>query len=868
MNRLFGKRLTALLLSLVMVISLIPAASAASADLSYEVEYDEEVVLKRSDFYNLFDDEIGGDLYYMEITDVDADMDDYGYFVAEDYNEEDYEFEAASDLEGEYFYYSASDVGRNDYDLGTLKFVAFDDAESGTFEVEFILWDEDEDDDYSYEGILEIEVIGEDDKKDDLDEDDYDLVYEVDVDDEVKLTAKDFYNLLDDERDDTLYTLEFTAVDSDMTDYGYFVAKDYYRDEYDLETVSEVKAPDFYYTRTDLDDYGDVDVDFLLDGLTFVSFDDADDGYFTLSFTLEGDEGEIYKGSLAIVVGDVDTDTKKDDDDDKKDDGKVTADLSYEVDPDKSVELKAKDFKNLFEKKYDDFSYLEFTKITNMDGNGYVTALDYDDDEEKLDEDEVEDATFFYDIDDMNDKSGEYQLDDLWFEAYDDADGEVVMMEFTMYGLDEDDEKDGILIIQIGDVETSTGGTSTSTVQNNLRYTITGGTALQINANDIERAFKSANPYGTLQYVKLLNVPDKGALYYDYYNTSARIQMNAANCSNMFFYRDAYGSNAALSKLTYIPSGNNYATAIVYIAYGTGGQQQVGTLNIGVTKSTINEVYGVIPKGTPITFPASAIYNSVKNATGLAMASIKLLELPSTNKGFVTSNSGYIGIAANTSTNYTYASGANAIGSLKFTPTAGFVGSVEIPYMAYDASGNAIAMGKFSLGVVNSVKKFSDVTSSTWCYKYVTELSDANIIGGYSDGTYKFNNTITYGAAMKLIMLAAGYAEQAPTGSHTFSGYLTRAQADGLVSGNVNLSGPITRLQVAQLAAKAMKLNINNLSSTRPFTDTADVYVQAVNAAGIVEGYFANGSSTYKPGNNLTRGQVSAIVWRMRNYNG
>ena len=44
-----------------------------------------------------------------------------------------------------------------------------------------------------------------------------------------------------------------------------------------------------------------------------------------------------------------------------------------------------------------------------------------------------------------------------------------------------------------------------------------------------------------------------------------------------------------------------------------------------------------------------------------------------------------------------------------------------------------IAIGNFSLGVVNSIKKFKDVTSSTWCYKYVTELSDANVIGGYTD---------------------------------------------------------------------------------------------------------------------------------------
>ena len=52
----------------------------------------------------------------------------------------------------------------------------------------------------------------------------------------------------------------------------------------------------------------------------------------------------------------------------------------------------------------------------------------------------------------------------------------------------------------------------------------------------------------------------------------------------------------------------------------------------------------------------------------------------------------------------------------------------------------------------------------------------------------------------------------------------------------------------------------------KPFTDTTDKHVQALNAAGIVEGYFSGGTSTFKPNNTLTRGQVSAIVWRMQNY--
>ena len=258
------------------------------------------------------------------------------------------------------------------------------------------------------------------------------------------------------------------------------------------------------------------------------------------------------------------------------------------------------------------------------------------------------------------------------------------------------------------------------------------------------------------------------------------------------------------------------------------------------------------------------MYSAVSAATGSGLASIQLLELPTATSGVL-----YCGSTrADLTTNYSYTSNSDSMTQLRFVPNGAYTGSVSIPYVALGSSGTAIAAGTVSIGIVNSVKKFTDISTSTWCYKYITELSDANIISGYSNGSFQEKNTITYGAALKLIMLAAGYSEQAPTtkGS-TFSGYLTRAKADGLVEGNPKLNGSITRLQIAQIAAKAMKLSVTNLSNKKPFTDTNDVYVQALNAAGIIEGYFANGSSTYKPNNTLTRGQVSAIVWRMRNYN-
>jgi hypothetical protein len=407
----------------------------------------------------------------------------------------------------------------------------------------------------------------------------------------------------------------------------------------------------------------------------------------------------------------------------------------------------------------------------------------------------------------------------------------------------------------------------------NIRYSTTGSN-VQINANDIARFFNKYLPNSTMQYVRITGIPSTGSLYYNYYGTSQygssiKTQLTMINSYSMTLYANPTNIyQYSLSELTYVPNGKNYCTAITFTAYGTNSLSVSGTFLISVTTNTVSEVYGVTPKNTSVSFSAlsSQLYSAVQSATGSGFASIQLLELPDSTAGAVYVGSGYV--AANTTSAYSYTSVVgNAINQLRFVPANNYTGNVEIPYVAMDSYGIAIAAGTISLGVVNSRKTFTDVASSAWCYKYVTELSDANVISGYSDGSFKPDNTVTYGAALKLIMLAAGYPEQAPTDKNVFSGYLALARSEGIVTrSNVDLTAKITRLQMAQLAAGALKLDTTNLSTVQPFTDTTDTSVRALNAAGIVEGYFSNGTSTFKPNNTLTRGQMSAIVWRMQNY--
>ena len=610
-------------------------------------------------------------------------------------------------------------------------------------------------------------------------------------------------------------------------------------------TRTNLNSYKFYYTP------GSRDYD--LSDLTFVAGSNFKDE-ITLEFTVYGTRSNEYVDGTLVIKS-------------TSSGGKLdTGDINYKVTPGKTVELKATDFRTFLRNEYDsrsDVDYVVFRRpgSTSVFNNGTLYYNRGTGSEVTLTRSNLSSYKFYY-----TPGKNDYDLSRLTFAA-DSSFKDSITLEFTVYGTGSNEYVDGELVIY-----TDTTAAAASGYVGSIRYTTTAGTNVQINANDIARFLKQSLPGYSLQYVTLNGVPSTGALYYNYYGaskygTTSRAQITSSNYAGQSFYF-APNSTAqyALSELTYVPSSYNYCASIPFTAYASGTLSVSGTILISVSQKTLSEVYGVTPRNTAVSFPASSIYNAVLNATGSALHSIQLLKLPASTAGTVYVGSG-TGTKAATNVQYTYASGTNSISQLRFVPTASFTGSVEIPYVALNSNGTALASGVFSLGVVNAVKKFTDVTNSTWCYKYVAELSDANVISGYQNGSFKPDSTVSYGAALKLIMLAAGYPEQAPTGSNVFSGYLAKARADGLISrSNVNLSAPITRLQVAQLAAGALKLSTTNLSSVKPFTDTSDLYVQALNAAGIVEGYFSNGTSTFRPNNSLTRGQMSAIVWRMQNY--
>ena len=810
-------------------------SGSSKGDITYTVKPGEEVTFDDEDFVNAYDNAGGsGTMKYVVFEKPSSDYSNAGTVYSR-YGKRNATSFTRSELDDYKFYYGDSDYG--DYDLDELSFVA-DKSFSDSIEIAFTAYGgrgSKEND--SVSGTLKIT------SSKSASSSKGDITYTVKAGEEVAFDDADFEKIYENSRcTGSLKYVEFSRPDSAFNNAGTLYSRYGKRNETAF-TRSSLSSNKFYYGDSD---YGDYD----LDELSFVA-DKSFSGSVELSFTAYGGTGtrtnQNVTGTLVITSG-------------KSSSAK--GDITYTVKAGEEVAFDDADFEKIYENSRctGSLKYVEFSRPDSAFNNAGTLYSRYGKrNETAFTRSSLSSNKFYYGDSDY----GDYDLDELSFVADKSFSGSVELS-FTAYGgtgTRTNQNVTGTLVIATG---TSAG---VSRYVGNIRYNTTPSTALQINANDIARLFRKYTSGEALQYLTLTSVPATGSLYYNYYNTSkygsAQMPLTASTAGNVVFsYSPASASEYDLSELTYIPSGSNYCTSLGFTGYSSNGTTVSATILISVTASPVSEVYSVTTKGTSVNFPANSVYSAVASATGFGLSSIQLLELPASKAGVLYSGS----YAADVTTAYSYGDGTGSMSQLRFIPNSGFTGSVSIPYVALNSSGTAIGSGVVSIGVVDSVKKFTDISTSTWCYKYVTELASANVISGYSNGTFQEKNTITYGAALKLIMLAAGYSEQAPTvkGS-TFSGYLAKAKADGLVSGNPKLNGPITRLQIAQIAAKALKLSTTGLPSKKPFTDTNDVYVQALNAAGIIEGYFSNGTSTYKPNNTLTRGQVSAIVWRMKN---
>ena len=154
---------------------------------------------------------------------------------------------------------------------------------------------------------------------------------------------------------------------------------------------------------------------------------------------------------------------------------------------------------------------------------------------------------------------------------------------------------------------------------------------------------------------------------------------------------------------------------------------------------------------------------------------------------------------------------------------------------------------------------FKDVKTSAWYGSYVIDLYNDGIINGTSATTYAPNDTLTWAAALKLLLVSHGDLKAADaTGADWSKNTIAKAAELGLVAADLDGAKAISRLEFCQVAAKLNKLAESKTESK--FTDCTDGYVMALVDAKVISGMT---ETTFEPTASLTRAQIAKIIYQL-----
>ena len=557
-------------------------------------------------------------------------------------------------------------------------------------------------------------------------------------------------------------------------------------------------------------------------------------GVATFSFTAYDTNGNAYNGTLRITV----------------EKGSTGIDILYSATVGQTVQVNPQDFASFWTKNVSSVGTLRYVTFGNISGT--VGQMYYTNGAQKY---TVGNQQFYY-----SPSFNQNALSSVYF-APSSSIGNyrtgTLVVPFTAYGTSNN----------YNSTLTSASGTMYICVTNgevqDVTYQASGTTGVTLNPADFQKVYQTAT--GSIQsnptmYIQFLDVPTYGSLYYNYKNGifgGNGTKLTAANIGTMVF-SSGITSSYGINGVTYIPGTTNQTETIRYVAFSTNGGTPVYMGEI-VFNATAKAPIKYHTNSSGVTFSASDFFNM---NTGLLSAQYITFGRPTSGTLYKNYSNGK-GTAVTTSDRFYYYSSTSgaSVNSVTYVPLAGYTGVVTIPYTGYTTTGAQIS-GNIKVYVV--AKNFTDVPSTDWSYPYVTELAASGVVGGITPTTYGAKQQVKWGEALKMVLLAAGYPKQAEgTGANWAANYLSYAYRNNLVSSNnIDLDSSITRLEMAELAAKALKLSPASRIDAGIVgpTDTTNGYVYALYNAGIVGGDSSSGKNRYNPNSTLLRDEMAKIV--------
>jgi alpha-tubulin suppressor-like RCC1 family protein len=175
------------------------------------------------------------------------------------------------------------------------------------------------------------------------------------------------------------------------------------------------------------------------------------------------------------------------------------------------------------------------------------------------------------------------------------------------------------------------------------------------------------------------------------------------------------------------------------------------------------------------------------------------------------------------------------------------------------------------------LNRFSDVPYGHRNYTHINALVGLGIINGYSDNTFRPNNTLTRAQAAIMIVRAIGLSTEGVSSNftdvpptHAAYKFISAAYQAGIINGysdgTFKPNANVTRAQIAIMVQRAFNVQASETIIT--FTDVPEGYapkkfIETLASQKIVNGY---SDGTFKPLNNVTRAQFSTMIYNAIQY--
>ncbi|MBS3908031.1 MAG: S-layer homology domain-containing protein [Actinobacteria bacterium] len=168
---------------------------------------------------------------------------------------------------------------------------------------------------------------------------------------------------------------------------------------------------------------------------------------------------------------------------------------------------------------------------------------------------------------------------------------------------------------------------------------------------------------------------------------------------------------------------------------------------------------------------------------------------------------------------------------------------------------------------------FKDVGREHWAYAFIGRLAAMKIVGGYSDGTFRPGNSVTRAEFAKMIVVASGWTPATPASpsfkdvpaSHWAYSYIETAKARGVIGGYpggvFKPGNNIKRAEICAMVVRSQTYPVDK--SGTGFTDIdashwAYEMVMTAKNKGIVGGY---PGGVFKPDGLASRAEASKMIY-------